>query len=247
MIKPWYERLDFPFARTFDVDGEVSTNSQVYYNPESNIILNKIAKNCTSSFEILGGYHGYREVSIYCADIINSPVKPTVYTILRDPVDRFISAVNMLIDQYQSFGLSLKPENFMALDHVTDMHLIPQINRVMQVPHTDDLLVFRDSHFFYQFKTLYTWGELYRDYPYLKYLDTLDQKFYYMGPGQDPILDIFDELGLTIPPQMPTKINARTDQPHQYCESISPELEQYVKNFYEPDYKLIELVNFQNK
>lgn len=33
----------------------------------------------------------------------------------------------------------------------------------------------------------------------------------------------------------------------KYCDSLSSELEQYVKNFYEPDYKLIELVNFQNK
>jgi hypothetical protein len=248
----WYERLDFPYSVVYDkdVDFLIHANGHVYYSRNLNIIINSIAKNCTSSIQSIGRDYGDFELtSLYDPIIAQNPNKPTVYTILRDPVERFISATNMLIDQLTSFGLKLTVENFTNLDFVKDMHLIPQINRVVQCPHTDiDVLVFvRGDYAVHEFRQYRKWTDLYHNYPYLKYVDTVDQKFYYMADGYDPVREIFADIGIVLPDNTNTHHNDRSGQEQQHVVSISTEIENYVKNFYEPDYKLIELVNFQNK
>ena len=247
----WYERLDCPCSVIFnrELDYRHNLNGQVYYSRKLNVILNSIAKNCTSSIQSVGRSYGdFQLTSLYDPVITQNPVKPKSYTILRDPVERFISATNMLIDQHKSFGLALAVENFSALDYVKDMHLVPQINRVFQRPHLDtELLSYIDDYVVYKFKEFRTWTQLYQEYPYLRYVDMVDQKFFYMAPGHDPVREIFADLGIVLPDNLYTRHNDRSEQETQHVESLSAEMEKYVRNFYEPDYKLLQLVNFQNK
>ena len=252
MITPWYERLNHPFSvvSNKELDYRLNLHGEVYYSRDLNVIINSIAKNCTSSIQSVGrSYGNFQIISMYDPVIAQNPVKPTAYTILRDPVERFISATNMLIGQHRWFGLKITAENFTNLDFVTDQHLMPQINRVFQRPHTDtDLLVLIEDRMLYEFKQIDTWTQLYQVYPYLKHVDTVNQKFYYMEPGHDPVREIFSDIGIALPDHVFTTHNNRHQmQEVQYVESLSTEMMQYVKNFYEPDYKLIELVNFKNK
>lgn len=246
-INVWYEKLASPFAKRFDGDGQIDTQITIYYNADRNIILNKICKNGTSSIEAFAPIAGFTEVSLYSADLLFCPKKPQVITILRDPVERYISAVNMYVDQLRSMGLKLTIENFTNLEYVTDMHFRPQVGDVLCNWVDEDVLIV-DGSIVYNGIPYERWSEFMAVYPYVKHIEHNQQKFYLMESHTDVIRDIITDWDLPVPPNQTTRHNECPEDLAVYSkDNISSEQLEYVQNFYKPDYQLLDLVKFENK
>lgn len=237
----WYEKVANPYD-AFQEYENVAYNTAVYYNPDRNIILNSIAKNCSSSLELISPAFGFREMSLYNIQIRSSASKPRVITILRDPVERYKSAVTMLIDQHRKLGLKLSPEQFTNLDYATDMHLIPQTLGVIRNKHIP-LVAHIDHKYTYNFQDFELWKDFFKIFDFRDGLETDMQDFYYMYNGVDVVRQVFNDIGIQLPEDLETRIN----QSYLETVTLSPEMSAYVKQFYEVDYELIKTVNFKNK
>ena len=246
-INVWYEKLASPFAKRFDGDGQIDTQVTIYYNSERNIILNKICKNGSSSIEFIGHLAGFQEVSLYSADLLFCTEKPLVITILRDPVDRYISAVNMYVDQLRTMGLKLKMENFTNLEYVTDMHFRPQIGDVLCNWVDEDVMIV-DGCIVYNGFQYEKWSDFMEVYPYVDHIEHEQQKFYLMESHTDVVRDIIRDFDFPVPPNVSSWFNECPDHLAVYNRgNMDPELLEYVQNFYKPDYELLNLVKFENK
>jgi hypothetical protein len=192
--------------------------------------------------EIISPSFGFREMSLYDIQIRNSGRKPKVITILRDPVDRFVSATTMLIAQHKKLGLKLTPENFVALDYAIDMHLIPQTLGVIRNKHIP-LVSHVDFRYTYMFQDFDKWGDFFKIFDFTDGLETNMQDFYFMYPGVDVVRQVFDDIGISLSTDIETRINLMNYEPVV----LSDEMIAYVKQFYSVDYDLINTVNFKNK
>ena len=241
-LTTWYEKVASPYDATMGYDTTVY-NTTVYYNPDLNIILNSIAKNCSSSMEVISPAFGFVEVSLYSDLIRSSGVKPKVISVLRDPVERFRSAITMLIDQHRRLGLELTPENFVALDYAVDMHLLPQTLSVIRNKHVSIKRIPDNNRYTYKYQDFDKWSDFFELFGFGEELEQEYQDFYYMYSGVDVITQIFNDIGIELTDSVYTKQNA-ADRP---LEELSAEMTDFVKNFYAVDYELIELVEFKNK
>lgn len=239
----------YTLCRGFDLGRDANTVdvSQIIYSQEKNTLISVINKNCSYSLEHWISNSANTTFKVYnwhtLSSVIDENNLPTMITILRDPIARVKSAIDMLCEQYTAHGLHITFENFINLEFVVDPHLVPQCVFV-PVECTDNKLSRADLNLSWndiRYKYPNGWQDHLKNYDVLSWL-TEKNKFFYMKPGHSvteelgKYLDVF-ELG-----QWWSNVANHNVQSRQFPAHYVT----YLETIYSEDYRLINSVKFEN-
>lgn len=212
----------------------------VFYSPSLNVAISTIMKNGSVAIEAWAKLYDFECINMQDQHLIfNSEKTPTFITVLRDPVERAISAIHMLQVQYKNFGLKITWDNFRCLEYAYDPHLFPQ-SAVIPTKSKDNQVSIncRDLH-----DQGISWSDVLREYDTISRI-TNDNVFFYAFENQDVLEPITKYLNL------PYKCSFIGNNSFtKYGESkttVSEDYRHYLKKVYEYDYKLIDSVKFVN-
>lgn len=246
MTEIWFENFRMPLSKS----GKGNNDETFLYSEQDNVAVVRNFKCASAALDAeLMNRHGYKIRSIYDKKICNSGKAPLVITPIRDPIDRYISAIRMLMPQHQSFGLSLLPENFTHLETCMDPHLMLQSTKVIlntthgleYDPDSDHVTLFHSD------SPGIKWNGWLDFFDNNEFLDDLyeNQKFFLVNPESNVVVDICNYLGIDYDHN-----NTRSNTKAQYNNGADIELKdwhlEYLQEFYAVDYKLLNAVTIEN-
>lgn len=117
----------YPLPARWPVTGTGTLD--VLYSEQKNIMISMVCKVGSTSLETWANSKhntNFLWKDRNSADAIIDTHKPVMISIIRDPLERLASSVEMLCRQSQRAGIEITWENFSCLEHTTDPHLMPQ-------------------------------------------------------------------------------------------------------------------------
>lgn len=219
----------------------------VFYSSSLNTVISCIFKNGSSALETWTKQISDFEIISYQdkSKIFDTKICPNFITVLRDPVERAISAIHMLQLQQRRFGLHVTYENYTNIQVAYEPHIMPQSCFIPTLANSDEEK--------YDFSRLWDilWTNKYKNWTdALSEYDVLgrltDQNiFFYAYEGQDIIYPLTEYLNL---PYIQSFLGQNSSE--RYGKSkpkVSDKYRDYLKEVYAYDYKLIDSVKFVNK
>lgn len=221
----------------------------VLYSKSLNVVISTICKNGSCAIENWAAKDTDFQLveSTNNADIFSSTACPIVISVIRDPVERAISAINMLQIQHRSFGLSVTWENYTNIEYTNDMHLMPQSAQIPTESSLDnitleDLMMWDYTH---PSKYFRGWEDVLQEYQPISRLTDINKFFFIREGGHDITKDIAAYLNLPHSEEYSGSNNAETYTKKK--PQVSDEYRGYLRKIYAHDYKLIDAVTFINK
>lgn len=218
----------------------------VFYSATLNVVISTIFKNGTSAFEAWAETTDFEIISYENKNKISeAKTCPKFITVLRDPIERTISAIHMLQLQHRRFGLNVTWENYTNLQYVFEPHLMPQSAFIPTKP----IVNTKDVDYSILWDTMLphndvrTWNDVLHDYDLIKRL-TEQNIFFYAHEGKDIIRPISKYLNI---PYHRSFIGQNSfDNYGATKPKVSNAYIEYLKEVYDYDYKLIDSVKFIN-
>jgi hypothetical protein len=220
----------------------------VLYSPSLNVVISAILKNGTSALETWAKLYDFETISYKNkSKIIEGNSCPELITILRDPVERAISAIHMLQTHQRRFGLNVSWENYTNIHLAYEPHIMPQSCYVPVLPNSNDKELGNYTRMWDdKMHNPYTkgWTDFLNKYDVIGRL-TDKNKFFYIDEGEDITVAIVKYLN-----QPPCSSFSKHNSYEYYGPTkpkISEEYRKYLEEAYQYDYKLINSVKFINK
>lgn len=219
----------------------------VLYSPSLNVVISTISKNASCAIELWAKSYDFQTLGFQDQDLISISEKPPKFiTVLRDPVERAISAIHMLQLQHKRFGLEVTWGNYRCLEYAYEPHLSPQSAFIPTKPLDIESNIDCSSLWDHTVPNKYPrgWTDVLEEYDTISRI-TDDNIFFYAHEDQDVTIPMTKYLNL---PHRKTFIKQNAFE--RYGESkprVFEDYKDYLKKVYEYDYKLIDSVKFVNK
>lgn len=219
----------------------------VLYSPSLNVVISTISKNASCAIESWTKLYDFQVIGSQDQYLISTLEKsPKFITVLRDPVERALSAIHMLQLQHKRFGLKVTWGNYRWLEYAYEPHLSPQSALIPTKSLDIESNIECSSLWDHNVPNNYPrgWTDVLEEYDTIGRI-TSDNIFFYAFENKDVTIPITKYLNL---PYRKTFIKQNSFE--RYGESKPIFLEDYkdyLKKVYKYDYKLIDSVKFLNK
>lgn len=223
------------------------------YSAEKNILISPILKNCSSSLELwctenyefleLPAYQtSFYYITWTKARRIIRERQPEMITILRDPLQRAQSAIQMRARQFRNEGVCVNWDNFSELNITQDAHIVPQSCFVPLSSEKDYLGFDLDEYYF--LSDVGGWTSLLEKYQLPSKLSEKNT-FFYMLPGTNTMKQLGEYID---EPELQQVWDNKANEYNwlNYLGEMPEDYQEYIKGVYQHDYDLISAVNFVN-
>ncbi len=235
--------------QTFQYLDETSNNWPIIaYSKSLNIVISGIYKNATSTIEQWTTKNLDFRIIPYESkhEILEASTSTVFISILRDPIERAISAIHMNQWNYKRLCLDVDYKSFSKIEIGYEPHMMPQAAFIPTSYRPIDNQIDFSNMWDSQLPTKFpkNWTEVLESFDIIGRLKD-NNKFFFMYEGKDIMSDINNYLNIKLSQSW------LGNNPSTNYGDIKPELSEEYKTYlykvYQYDYRLINSVKFINE